>query len=46
MPGLDPAILDSIDFKTAIGRINTDVQSDFILSPHYSAIFANYGEEL
>ena len=46
MPGLDQVILDQLDPDLALGRILTDVNTDFILAPHYSAVFANVGQEL
>jgi hypothetical protein len=46
MPGLDRTILDSIDVDTAVARICRNVQSDFILAPHYNAIFLKAAEEI
>jgi hypothetical protein len=46
MPGLDQTVITQIDPELALGRILTDVRTDFILAPHYSAVFANVGEEL
>jgi len=46
MPGLDASVLKSLDPTLALGRINTDIQTDFIVAPHYSAIYAHVGEEL
>ena len=46
MPGLDYSLLKSFRRKLAHGRINRDVQTDLILAPHYSAIYAHVGEEL
>jgi len=46
MPGLDKVILDKLDPDLSLGRILTDVNTDFILAPHYSAVFANVGQEL
>lgn len=46
MPGLDQAILNSLNPTMALGRINTDIKTDFILAPHYSAIYAHAGNDL
>jgi hypothetical protein len=46
MPGLDQAVIDQIDHELALNRILTDVKSDFIIAPHYSAVYANVGDLL
>ena len=46
MPGLDKQILDSIDHQIAIKRIQNDIKSDFIIAPHYNAIFLKASDEL
>lgn len=46
MPGLDRTIIDQLDTQLALGRIQTDLRTDFIISPHYSAVFANAGQML
>ena len=46
MPGLDRTVLDQIDPQLALGRIKNDILSDFILSPHYGAIFEHVGDQL
>lgn len=46
MPGLDNTILEQLDPELALGRILTDVNSDFILAPHFSAVYANVGLDL
>lgn len=46
MPGLDKKILDLIDPVKVIDRIKIDIRTDFILAPHYNAIFINAGSEL
>jgi hypothetical protein len=46
MPGLDRTVLDTLDPALAIRRIRTDVRSDFILAPHFSAVYANASDEL
>lgn len=46
MYGLNKTTLKQIDFNLTLGRIQTNVRKDFILAPHYSAIYANVGNEL
>lgn len=46
MPGLDSNLIGNIDYELAMGRIKTDVRSDFILAPHYSAIYEYVGDQL
>jgi len=46
MPGLDKKILDIIDSERVIDRIKIDIRTDFILAPHYNAIFINAGSQL
>ena len=46
MPGLDRDVLTNLNPKLAIGRIKTDVQTDFVLAPHYSAVYEHAGDEL
>lgn len=46
MPGLDRKMLDAIDHATVIERVKLDIRSDFILAPHYNAIFLSAGDEL
>lgn len=46
MFGLDTNLVDGIDFNKALERTKTDVVSDFILAPHYSAIYEYAAEEL
>ena len=46
MPGLDQDVIKLLNPKRALGRINTDVQTDFILAPHYSVIYAHAGDDL
>ena len=46
MPGLDKKIIDLIDPIKVIDRVKIDVRTDFILAPHYNAIFINAGAEL
>lgn len=46
MFGLSSDSLQRLDPKLALGRIRTDVLTDFILAPHYSAVFAHVPDEL
>src|SRR6185503_21123720 len=46
MAGLDRVFLDSIDANVAVARIRRDVRTDFILAPHYDAIFVKAADEL
>ncbi|MBN2413447.1 hypothetical protein JXQ31_17345 [candidate division KSB1 bacterium] len=46
MPGLDKTSLDLLDFNFALKRIQVDIQTDFILAPHYNFIFLKASEEL
>jgi len=46
MPGLDKKILDMIDSTKVVDRIKIDIRTDFILAPHYNAIFIQAGAEL
>ncbi|MEO7858983.1 MAG: hypothetical protein ABIU05_00845, partial [Nitrospirales bacterium] len=46
MPGLDLDVIKLLNPKQALGRINTDILTDFILAPHYSAIYAHAGDDL
>lgn len=46
MPGLDPSLVDSLDFELALGRIRTDILTDFVLAPHYSAVFVHVADQL
>ena len=46
MPGLDRKILRTIDHSRVIERVKLDIRSDFILAPHYNAIFLLAGDEL
>ncbi len=39
MPGLDKSVLKFIVWELAIRRIRVDFQTDFILAPHFNAIF-------
>jgi hypothetical protein len=46
MPGLDTAILNTVDHQTAIARIQHDIRTDFIWAPHLAAIFQFCGDRL
>ena len=46
MVGLDPSLVDSIDFSASINRIKNDVLTDFILASHYSVIYSSSPDEL
>lgn len=46
MPGLDRKIIAQIDHENVIAHVKADIRSDFILAPHYNAIFNRAGDEL
>lgn len=46
MPGIDRKVLDHIDFKHIIQRVQTDVRSDFTLAPHYNIVFTKATDAL
>ena len=46
MPGLDREILKTIDCSRVVERVKLDIRSDFILAPHYNAIFLQAGDKL
>lgn len=46
MFGLAKDSLELVDPEQALGRVRYDVRSDFILAPHYSAVFAHAADEL
>jgi retron-type reverse transcriptase len=46
MPGLDRTVLDSVDSAVAIARVRRDIRTDFILAPHFDAIFLKAADEL
>lgn len=46
MPGLDSDIITNVDFDLLLHRIQADVRSDFILAPHYIAIFERAAADL
>ena len=44
--GLDPALLEKVDWSLALRRVIQDLKTDFIYSPHLSFIFNKAGEEV
>lgn len=46
MPGLDATIVRNIDHASVIAHVKSDIRSDFILAPHYNAIFNRAGDAL
>lgn len=46
MPGLDRRIIEQIDHESVIAHVKADIRSDFILAPHYNAIFSRAADEL
>ncbi len=46
MPGISSELAESLDSRLTLGRIRTDVRTDLIWAPHYSAVFAHAGSKL
>jgi len=46
MAGLDRKILDQLDHNCVIESIKVDLPSDFILAPHYNAIFSKVPDKV
>ncbi|WP_152027248.1 hypothetical protein [Brucella pituitosa] len=46
MPGLDRKMIAQVDHEGVIAHVKADVRSDFILAPHYNAIFNKAGDDL
>ena len=46
MYGLDSTLVNEIEYGLSLGRIRTDVLTDFILAPHYSVIYTYSADEL
>lgn len=46
MYGLDPELVAKMNFTLSIGRIVTDVLSDFLLAPHYSVVYTHAADAL
>ncbi len=46
MRGMDSNLVDSFDYDLAVGHVRTDVLTDFIIAPQYSAVFTFVADEL
>lgn len=46
MPGLDRRKISQIDHESVIAHIKADIRSDFILAPHYNAVFNHASDDL
>lgn len=46
MPGLDRRVIAQVDHEGVIAHVKADIRSDFILAPHYNAIFNRAGDDL
>lgn len=46
MPGLDFSVISQLDPELALKRVGYDVKSDFIIAPHFSAVYSQIGEDL
>lgn len=46
MPGLDRGKISQIDQESVIAHVKADIRSDFILAPHYNAVFNRAGDDL
>ena len=46
MYGLDQELMETINYNSSLGRVNTDVLTDFLLAPHYSVIYEYASNEL
>lgn len=46
MPGLDKTIVDTLEYRLSIKRIQNDTSSDFIFSPHFNLVYFRAFEEL
>lgn len=46
MPGLDKQIVGEIDWRASVDNIIADTRSDFILSPHYDAVYLSSSDNL
>jgi len=46
MPGLDRAYIEAIDPSEVINHVKADVRSDFVLAPHYNAVFNRASDDL
>lgn len=46
MPGLDRTYIELIDPNEVISHVKADVRSDFILAPHFNAVFNRASDDL
>ena len=46
MTGLDQGLKEELLKDRALGRVRSDINSDFIFSPHYKLVFDRMGDEL
>ena len=46
MRGMDSNLVDSFNYDLAVSRIRTDVLTDFVIAPQYSAVFTYVGDQL
>lgn len=46
MPGLDKSFLDAIEPSSLLSRVGLDIRGNFILAPHFNAIFLNAADDL
>jgi hypothetical protein len=44
--GLDPALVDKVNWPLSLDRVLHDLRSDFIYAPHFAFIFRNAGDDL
>lgn len=40
MPGLDRRKISQTDHESVLAHVKADIRSDFILAPHYNAVFS------
>ena len=46
MPGLDRSVIRQINHDSVIAHVKADIRSDFVLAPHYDAVFGRAAEDL
>jgi hypothetical protein len=46
MAGLSGEVVDGFDIQATIDNINLDIRSDFILAPHFNAVFNRAADDL
>jgi hypothetical protein len=46
MVGLDPSVIASLSKDQSIGRVRTDIQTDFIFAPQYKLLFDYAADDL